>query len=198
MNNKSEDDNYIHLLGSPYFAIKNSTVFEIIKHLEIKTINILNSHDSFDYLFNEELNDKCIGQEVRIIVSEEVNGWNLIYLDRGNFEKYKIIIEKLSKDKKISSNYYYADPYVDGYEWIICTEGNIIREFAYQMCKISKNNGNYLTAIENRFIHNIENKNEDDFVFGGDVFYSIVKKTCDLELEKYKSVTSFHIGTIKL
>ena len=198
MNNKSENDNYIHLLGSPFFIIKNSTVSEIIKHLEIKKINVLNSHESFGYLFNKELEDRHIGQEVRIIVSEEIDGWNLIYLNRGNFEKCKVIIERLSKDKKISSNYYYADSYVDRYDWIICNKGNIVREFAYQMDKISKNNGNYLTAIESRFIHNIESKNEDDFVFGEDFFYSIIKKTCALELEKYKSVTSFHIGTIKL
>ena len=188
---ENNDKNYIHN-GMHYFAIENMTIDDIISILDVKKNQETNCDKAFEYLWedkNEEIDN------FKIIISENIENWNFIYCETGNFEYNKKIVEKLISCSKNRVNYYYADSCVDGYDWVLANKGEILREFEYTMSTISINIGKCLSVEEDKFIHNI-NK-DGDFIFGEEVYNSIVKATCDIKTKWYEKNQKFIIGEIK-
>lgn len=188
--NSKNDKIHIHN-GMHYFAVENINVNEIVNILDIKKTERLICDNAFKYLWeNENQKSDCF----KIIISPKIENWNFIYCETGSFQFNKIIVEKLISISKNRVNYYYADSCVDGYDWILADKGVVFREFKYNMSEISKNIGNCLTIEENNFLNHI-NKN-DEFIFGEDVYFSIVDATCQIKTKYFEENQKFIIGEI--
>jgi len=188
---ENDDKSYIHN-GMHYFAIENMVIDDIINILDIKKTQETNCNKAFEYLWEDRNENKEI---FKIIISENIENWNFIYCESGDYEYNKIIVEKLISFSNKRVNYYYTDSCVDGYDWILANRGQIFREFEYTMSNISTNNGKYLSVEEEKFIQNIDK--DDEFIFGENVYISIVNATCDVKTKWYEENQKFTIGEIK-
>jgi hypothetical protein len=190
-----EEEDFIHLQGSSYLAVKYLSIEQIIHLLKINSLFIKDYKDAFDYLFDNKnvVEDKS---QLKIILCDLKNDWIFIYSEFG-YQTGIDVIERLLINEKIIANYYFSDSCVDGYEWIISNGGKIQRKFKYLMGDILEDYGNKITILETDYIEYIKG-NCNDFIFGGKVFYSILENTCEVKDEQYDNSFKFTIGTIKL
>ena len=165
MKNDEDDTHYIHIQGSPYFAIENMDIKEIALIFNLTDLKIKPCKDAFEYAFEQNYeNYNKTESQTKIIISESINNWNFVYGNHGIFEENRLLIEKMIINDLVKAYYFYVDSCVDGYDWIIAKNQQIIREFEYCMGKFSINKGDYITEIEKAFINNLETKKE--FIFG--------------------------------
>lgn len=186
-----DNKHYIHY-GLHYFAVENIAIYDIINILDVKKTQVTNCNKGFEYLWKEKDVNK---ENFKIIISENVENWNFIYCESINYNYNKIIVEKLIKFSNKRVNYYFADSYVDGYDWILANKGQIFREFEYSMSKISTNKGNYISVEEEKFILNVDK--DDEFIFGENVYISIVNATCFVKTKWFEENQKFIIGEIR-
>lgn len=190
----------IHYTCSPYFAVKGISQSEIANIIHLQNASFEKPKKAFDFLWQEYFKKQDINhKQSRMIVSSNVQDWVFIYWDNGIFENCKKIIEKIVEKSNDSVNYYYADSNVDGYDWILADRGKIYRELQYSMFEISSNFGNPITDLEKKFIENIELQlleKEYDFVFGENVYQSILEKTGSSILKYHVNNSKFMIGVV--
>ena len=191
----------IHVF-EPYFAVKGVSPYEITSILNLQNLEIVNAKIAFDFLRQNHAERKQIDNpNIRIIISAGIQDWVFIYWENGIFEDCKTIVEKLIEKSNDKVNYYYVDSNVDGYDWILADRGKIYREFEYNMNEISSNFGNPITNLENEFITNVElneTGKQNEFVFGENVFQSILEKNGLSKLKYHDNDSEFLIGIVQM
>lgn len=204
----------IESLGSIYFSIQGITQEKIVEILQFENIQKMNPEGASSYLYAKDdfSMQKADLSKIKAFVSSELNDWVYLIWGLGWFEECKFLVEKLMKHTNGVVAYFYVDPYVDGYEWIIAQGKTVIREFKFDMGELYSNVGSPVSEEEIDFISNrkkekeknfderIESR-ENPFISCEKVYSSIIKNTSqDIEElnNRLDSLDDFFTGTINL
>jgi hypothetical protein len=204
----------IESLGSIYFSIQGITQEKIVEILQFENIQKMSPEGASSYLYAKDdfSMKKADFSKIKAFVSSELNGWVYLMWELGWFEECKFLVEKLMKHTDGVVAYFYVDPYVDGYEWIIAQGKTVIREFKFDMGELYSNVGSPVSEEEIDFISNrkkekeknfdewIESR-ENPFISCEKVYASIIKNTSqDIEElnNRLDSLDDFYTGTINL
>ncbi len=204
----------IESLGSIYFSIQGISQEKLVELLQFENIRKLNAKDATDYLYKDEDfgKKKTDSSAMKAYVTCELNGWVYLKWKSGIFEDNKYLIEYLMKYTTGVIAYFYVDPYVDGYEWIIAQNNNIIRAFKYDMGNLYIDEGKPVCYEEIEFLRLREKEKEksfeewirtreNPFVSCEEVYAGVVKNTSQHIEELNKDLSSlgdFYVGTVNL
>lgn len=204
----------IQSLGSIYFSIQGITQEKVIQILQLENTKKMNPEDATNYLYpKDDLGMKKADlSKIKAYITSELNGWVYLKWELGWFEECKFLVEKLMKYTNGVIAYFYVDPYVDGYKWIIAKNKRIIREFNFDMGELYSNTGKPVCKEEIEFIAIREKENDKDFdewvksrenpfISCEEVFMSVIKITSQHIEELNNSLGSlddFYTGLVNL
>ena len=212
--NKNDNSFLIQGLGSVYFSIQGISQDKIVEIIQLNNKKKRNPEEASNFLYSRNFEDRYQERnlkEIKTYVTSELNGWVYMKWEMYEFQECKLIVEKFMEHTKGIVAFFYVDPYVDGYEWVIAKNGKITRSFNFDMGEIYENYGipiqEEIDFLEQR---KIESEMEMDkwaknrknpLISCEEIYLGVVESTGQniTELNSHLNILEkFYIGTVDL